>query len=208
MMSNMKMQSKLLMCFVMVVSLFFTGLSFAANTPPQTETAIFAGGCFWCMQEDFDQVKGVVHTTAGYTGGTQKNPTYEEVSAGITGDYESVKVEYDPSVISYPQLLQVFWHDIDPTDPNGQFCDKGAQYRAVIFYSKPQQQQAASLSKQQLIASGRFKEIVTQILPATPFYPAETYHQEYYKKNPLHYKFYRYTCGRDQRLKQVWGTSS
>ena len=184
------------------------GLPAFSATPPPTATAVFAGGCFWCMQADMDKVKGVIHTAAGYAGGTAKNPTYEQVSAGGTGYYESVKVEYNPTVITYAELLNDFWHNIDPTDMQGQFCDKGAQYQAVIFYEDPTQKNAANQSKQQLIASNRFSQVVTQILPSTTFYPAEEYHQEYYKKNPLRYKFYRYNCGRDKRLEQLWGKST
>ena len=184
------------------------GLPAFSATPPPTATAVFAGGCFWCMQADMDKVKGVIHTAAGYAGGTAKNPTYEQVSAGGTGYYESVKVEYNPTVITYAELLNDFWHNIDPTDMQGQFCDKGAQYQAAIFYEDPTQKNVANQSKQQLIASNRFGQVVTQILPSTTFYPAEEYHQEYYKKNPLRYKFYRYNCGRDKRLEQLWGKST
>lgn len=179
----------------------------ASSTSSATATAVFAGGCFWCLQADMDKVKGVLHTTAGYAGGTAKDPTYKQVSAGGTGYYESVKVEYDPSVITYAELLNDFWHTIDPTDSQGQFCDKGSQYQAVIFYDNLTQQNVANQSKEQLIASKRFSQVVTQILPTTNFYPAEDYHQEYYKKNPIRYKFYRYNCGRDKRLEQVWGKS-
>lgn len=184
-----------------------TTSSVPATTTTNTAIATFAGGCFWCMQSDFDKVPGVIKTTAGYTGGTLVNPTYEQVSDGGTGHYESIQVEYDPTKINYPQLLTVFWHDIDPTDANGQFCDKGDQYRAVIFYQNSQQQQQALASKQALIKSGRFPQVVTQILPAQVFYPAEEYHQEYYKKNPARYHFYRYTCGRDARLEKLWGNT-
>lgn len=179
------------------------------NLPQPSATAIFAGGCFWCMQKDFDELKGakgVISTTAGYTGGDVVNPSYEQVSAGGTGHYESVKVVYNPKVISYPQLLTYYWHHIDPTDAEGQFCDKGQQYQSVIFYSDATQKQEALQSKQALIDSGKFSQIATDILPAKPFYPAEDYHQEYYLKNPVHYKFYRYTCGRDQQIAKVWGS--
>jgi len=175
------------------------------KTPSNTKTAIFAGGCFWCMQSDFDKIPGVIKTVAGYTGGTVKDPSYEQVSAGGTGHYESIEVYYDPSKVTYQQLLNDFWHNVDPTDASGQFCDKGQQYRAVIFYENGQQKKLAEASKQQLLDSGKFKQIATQILPASTFYPAEDYHQEYYKKNPVRYKFYRYSCGRDKRLEQVWG---
>jgi peptide-methionine (S)-S-oxide reductase len=169
------------------------------------DTAIFASGCFWCTQADFDKVNGVIKTTAGYTGGTLANPTYEQVSNGGTGHYESVKVEFDPDKVSYAQLLDVFWKNSDPTNDNGQFCDDGDQYRAVIFYTNEEQKKLALSSKNTLIQSGRFKNVVTQILPASTFYPAEDYHQKYSQKNPARYHFYRYRCGRDQRLSELWG---
>jgi peptide-methionine (S)-S-oxide reductase len=172
------------------------------------EVAIFAGGCFWCMQHDFDQVKGVTSTTAGYTGGTKVNPTYEEVSAGGTGHLEAVQVTYDPSKVSYEQLLEDYFHNIDPTQGDGQFCDKGNQYRPVIFYENNSQKQLAEKYKQDLIASKKVHPVLVEILPATPFYPAEEYHQKYAQKNPLRYKFYRFNCGRDKRLKQVWGSKN
>lgn len=176
--------------------------SFAA-----TSTATFAGGCFWCTQSDFDKVPGVVKTTAGYTGGTVAHPTYEQVSHGGTGHYESVEVIFDPSKVSYEQLLTYFWHTIDPTNDKGQFCDIGDQYRAVIFYHDETQKRLAEASKAELIKSGRFKQVVTQSLPAGVFYPAEEYHQSYYQKNPIRYHFYRFNCGRDQRLSQLWGNN-
>ena len=168
--------------------------------------ATFAGGCFWCMEHPFDELAGVISVTSGYTGGHKKNPTYEEVSAGKTGHAEAVEIVYDPAKISYAKLLEVFWHNIDPITPNAQFCDHGTQYRAAIFYHDETQRRLAEESKQALEASKRFKApIVTEITPATEFYPAEEYHQHYYKKNPLRYKFYRYNCGRDQRLRELWG---
>lgn len=176
-----------------------------APQAPQGTVATFAGGCFWCTQSDFDKVKGVIKTVAGYTGGALVNPTYSQVSNGGTGHYESVQVTYDPTKVTYQQLLNVFWHSIDPTNANGQFCDVGDQYRAVIFYHDEEQKRLANESKDQLIKSGRFPKVVTQILPATAFYPAEEYHQKYYLKNPIRYRFYRYQCGRDQRLLNVWG---
>ena len=170
--------------------------------------ATFAGGCFWCMEPPFDELPGVVSTISGYTGGHVKNPTYEEVSAGKTGHAEAVQVKYDPSKITYAKLLDVFWHNIDPTTPNRQFCDVGNQYRAAIFVHDEEQKRLAEESKAELERSGRFKQpIVTEILPASSFYEAEDYHQDYYKKNPLRYKFYRTGCGRDRQLKAVWGTS-
>jgi peptide-methionine (S)-S-oxide reductase len=176
------------------------------SSAEQTAVATFAGGCFWCMQPPFDKTPGVIRTTAGYTGGTKVNPTYEEVSDGGTGHAESVEVIYDPSKVTYQQLLDIYWHNVDPLDPGGQFCDRGNQYRTAIFYHGDEQKRLAEASKQALIDSKRFDQpIVTEIVAAGPFYPAEDYHQEYYKKNPIRYKFYRWNCGRDQRLTELWG---
>jgi peptide-methionine (S)-S-oxide reductase len=173
----------------------------------QTEKATFAGGCFWCMEHPFDEIPGVVSVTSGYTGGEKKNPTYKEVSAGGTGHAESIQVVYDPSKVSYETLLNVFWHNIDPTVKDQQFCDIGHQYRSAIFYHSEEQHQIALQSKTLLGKNKPFKEpIVTEIVMASEFYPAEEYHQHYYKKNPFHYKFYRYNCGRDKRLKELWGS--
>ena len=169
------------------------------------EKATFAGGCFWCMEPPFDKLAGVVSTTSGYIGGHQDNPTYAEVSAGTTGHAEAVEVLYDPEQISYAQLLEVFWRNIDPLAVDRQFCDAGSQYRSAIFYHDAEQGRLAQESKDRLGHSGRFSEpIVTQIVPASAFYAAEDYHQDYYLKNPLRYRVYRYTCGRDQRLADVW----
>jgi len=177
-----------------------------ASDPPKTETAIFAGGCFWCMQPPFEKLKGVVSTTVGYTGGHTKNPTYEEVSAGGTGHAESVMIVFDPQQIHYEDLLNVFWHNIDPLTPEAQFCDHGHQYRSAIFYASEEQHRLAEASKRQLEESKRFKTpIVTEIVPASEFYPAEEYHQKYHEKNPARYEFYRWNCGRDQRLDELWG---
>jgi peptide-methionine (S)-S-oxide reductase len=171
-----------------------------------TAVATFAGGCFWCMQPPFDKTPGVISTTAGYTGGTKVDPTYEEVSDGGTGHAESVEVTYDPSKVTYQQLLDIYWHNVDPLDPGGQFCDRGNQYRTAIFYHDDEQKRLAEASKQAL--TKRFDQpIATEIVPAGPFYPAEDYHQEYYKKNPIRYKFYRWNCGRDQRLAELWGAA-
>ncbi len=170
------------------------------------QIATFAGGCFWCMEPPFDKLEGVISTTSGYTGGHKKNPTYEEVSSGGTGHAESVRVAYDPAKIDYQKLLEVFWHNIDPTTPNRQFCDRGSQYRSAIFYHNEEQKLLALESKKAV--EKLFKEpIVTEILPAPEFYVAEDYHQDFYKKNPIRYKSYRFGCGRDQRLKQLWGES-
>jgi peptide-methionine (S)-S-oxide reductase len=173
------------------------------------EKATFAGGCFWCMEPPFDELPGVISTTSGYTGGRTKNPTYEQVSAGDTGHAEAVEVVYDPSKITYARLLDVFWKNIDPITPNRQFCDIGTQYRSAIYYHNDEQRRLAEASKKVLENSGRFKQpIVTEIAAASPFYRAEEYHQDYYKKNPVRFKFYKYRCGRDQRLQELWGTSS
>ena len=170
------------------------------------ETATFAGGCFWCMEPAFDKMEGVVSTTVGYTGGDTANPTYEEVSAGGTGHAESIQVVFDPAKVTYRQLLDVFWRNIDPLARDRQFCDVGEQYRSAIFCHGEEQRREAEESKAALEKSGRFREpILTQILPAETFYPAEDYHQDYYRKNPVRYKFYRFSCGRDQRLKELWG---
>ncbi|MCC6076887.1 peptide-methionine (S)-S-oxide reductase MsrA [Pseudomonas sp. GCM10022188] len=176
----------------------------AADEPGAT--AIFAGGCFWCMEADFDKVPGVLSTTSGYTGGRLANPSYEQVSAGGTGHLEAVLVRFDPMQTSYAKLLEVYWPNIDPLTSTGQFCDVGSQYRSAIFYADAEQQRQAEASKAALQASGRFtKPVVTEILPAGSFYPAEEYHQNYYQKNPLRYRFYRTTCGRDARLAELWG---
>jgi peptide-methionine (S)-S-oxide reductase len=171
------------------------------------EKAVFAGGCFWCMEPPFDKLEGVISVTSGYSGGRKENPTYEEVSAGTTGHAEAVQIVFDPAKITYAKLLDVFWHNIDPTVQNQQFCDVGTQYRSAIFYVNDEQKRLAEESKRVLEKSGRFKgPIYTEIVPASRFYPAEEYHQKYYKKNPVRYHFYRYNCGRDQRLKEIWGT--
>ena len=172
--------------------------------PTETAKATFAGGSFWCMEPPFDKLDGVISTISGYAGGKKKNPTYEEVSAGNTGHAEVVQVTYDPKKITYEKLLEVFWRNVDPLTPNRQFCDVGSQYRTAIFYHDETQKRLAEESKKAL--SKRFKEpIVTEIVAASEFYPAEDYHQDYYTKNPLRYKYYRYSCGRDQRLEALWG---
>ncbi|MGA7143383.1 MAG: peptide-methionine (R)-S-oxide reductase MsrB [Desulfobacterales bacterium] len=178
------------------------------NKSMKTATAVFAGGCFWCTESDFEKVPGVIDAISGYTGGHVKNPTYEEVSAGGTGHMESVKVIYDPSKVTYKQLLEYFWEHVDPTDPGGEFVDRGNQYRSAIFYANEKQKRLAEKTKAELAASGIFKKpIVTLIIPLGPFYPAEKYHQDYYKKNPIRYHWYRYNSGRDQFLKKVWANS-
>lgn len=171
--------------------------------------AILAGGCFWCTEADFDKVPGVIDTTSGYIGGHVDNPTYEQVSAGSSGHIEAVRVRFDPSKTSYAQLLEAFWPTIDPVTANAQFCDRGPQYRSAIFYSTAEEQQLAEASKAALEKSARLPApVVTEILAASTFYPAEDYHQDYYQRNPLRYNYYRNGCGRDQRLEQLWGKKS
>jgi methionine-S-sulfoxide reductase len=200
-------------CCWLVVSI---GIPYAKNAQDKKEVspmssdeklkkATFAGGCFWCMEPPFDKLDGVVSTTSGYAGGAEKNPTYEAVSAGATGHAEVVQVVYDPEKISYETLLDVFWRNIDPTTRDRQFVDAGAQYRSAIFYHDEEQKRLAEASKAELAASGRFKKpIVTDIEPLAGFHPAEDYHQDYYMKNPLRYKFYRHGSGRDRFLEKIW----
>ena len=181
------------------------GQKISLNSRDNLAKATFAGGCFWCMEPPFEKLAGVREVISGYTGGRKLNPTYEEVSSGATGHLESVEVVFDPSVISYDRLLDVFWKNIDPTDPGGQFVDRGGQYSSAIFYHSEEQKKLAEMSKQKLAASGIFhKPIVTEIIPAATFYKAEDYHQDYYKKNPIRYKFYRLNAGRDQFLEKTW----
>ncbi len=168
-------------------------------------TATFAGGCFWCVEADFDHVPGVVETVSGYTGGTVKDPSYERVSAGGTGHREAVRIAYDPSRVSYEELLTAFWHSVDPTDAGGQFCDRGESYQTAIFVHDEEQRRAAEASKAAAQEALGGETVVTPIEEAGPFYPAEDYHQGYYEKNPLRYRYYRWGCGRDARIEQVWG---
>lgn len=195
-----------------LVSALLAGAAGAANeaksvtSGQKLEKATFAGGCFWCMEEALDKVEGVVSTTSGYTGGRAANPTYEDVSAGVTGHTESVEILYDPAKVSYAKLLEVFWRNIDPTTPDRQFCDRGNQYRSAIFYHDETQKRLAEESKRALEKSKPFKEpIATEIAPASAFYPAEEYHQNFYEKNPIRYRLYKYNCGRAQRLQDLWG---
>lgn len=172
----------------------------------QNAKATFAGGCFWCMEEAYEEINGVVSVISGYTGGQLADPTYEQVSAGGTGHAESVEVTYDPNKVTYQKLLEVFWRNVDPTTPNAQFCDHGSQYRTAIFYHDQMQKRLIDESKQAVESSKSFPQpIVTEIVPASIFYPAEDYHQDFYKKNPVRYKFYKWNCGRSQRLEQLWG---
>ncbi len=170
----------------------------------ENETAIFAGGCFWCMEKPYDKIDGVISTVSGYTGGHTENPTYKQTSTGTTGHYEALLVEYDPAKVEYEKLLDIFWKNIDPFDDKGQFCDKGPQYRAAIFTKNEKEKELAKKSKDALQKTLNGKAIiVTEVLPAKQFYNAEDYHQNYYKKNPVRYRYYRYGCGRDNRLEQV-----
>ncbi|HEX2113066.1 MAG TPA: peptide-methionine (S)-S-oxide reductase MsrA [Alphaproteobacteria bacterium] len=184
--------------------------AFASAAPAQTgapdklKTAIFAGGCFWCVEEVFDKVDGVVETVSGYTGGILPNPTYEQVSANTTGHAEAVRVKYDPARVSYVQLLEAFWHNVDPFDAGGQFCDRGSSYRSAIFVMDDEEEKLAKDSKAK-VATQFNRSVATEIVRATPFYPAEGYHQDYYTKNPLRYTFYKWNCGRAQRLEEIWG---
>jgi len=184
-------------------------ISFNVGAASTTATATFAGGCFWCMEPPFDKLDGVISTTSGYSGGTLKDPGYKQVSRGGTGHAEVLQVVYDPNKVSYAELLDVFWHNIDPTRIDGQFCDHGNQYRSEIFYHDNEQKQLAEQSKTALVELKPFeKPVLTEITRASVFYPAEDYHQDYYKKNPVRYKFYRYGCGRDSRLEELWGKSN
>lgn len=199
--------------FASVMLLLAHGLAAAADAPAappsgQSATAIFAGGCFWCTEADFEKVPGVIEAESGYTGGQLKNPGYEQVSAGKTGHAEAVRVRYDPAKVSYAQLVEHYWRTVDPTVKDRQFCDVGNQYRTGIYYEGEAQRTAALASKAQLEKQGRFKQIYTEVVAAGPFYPAEAYHQDYYKKNPVRYKFYRLNCGRDARLAEVWGKAN
>jgi peptide-methionine (S)-S-oxide reductase len=207
----MKLQKYTLAVFIL--GLLAMAISSADEAVPATENkdasvATFAGGCFWCMEGPFDKLQGVISTTSGYTGGHTKNPTYKQTSTGRTGHTEAVQIVYDPEQVSYEKLLDVFWHNIDPTTPDQQFCDRGSQYRSGIFYHNDEQKQLAEASKSALNKNKPFSEpIVTQISKASTFYAAEDYHQDYYKKNPIRYRYYRHGCERDKRLEQLWGKS-
>jgi methionine-S-sulfoxide reductase len=197
--------------FIFLAAVFLIlNISFAQeNTMKDAhlETATFAGGCFWCMQPFFDNTKGVIKTTVGYTGGHMANPSYEDVSSGTTGHAEAIEVVFDPNVVSYEKLLEIYWHNIDPTQVNGQFADEGTQYHTAIFYHSEEQKKIAEKSKQALAASGRFhKPIVTRIVLATTFYPAEDYHQKYYLKSRFRYEMYHEASGRPEYLERTWGS--
>ena len=217
------MKSILLIAFVILIGLILLGFqksndeqfkqseksALMKTESKNLKTATFAGGCFWCMESDFEKVSGVVEAVSGYTGGQKQNPTYEEVSAGGTGHAEAVQVTYDPAKITYKELLDVFWRHVDPTDAGGQFVDRGSQYRTAIFYHDEEQKRIAEDSREQMEKSSRISApIVTEIVPLTEFYPAEDYHQDYYRHNPLRYRFYRLGSGRDQFLKSTWGAEA
>jgi peptide-methionine (S)-S-oxide reductase len=207
----MKSSSKMLWA---AASLFLSAQLFAQQrsdapaAPAQTATAVFAGGCFWCVEADFEKLPGVVAAESGYIGGKTPNPTYEQVNTGSTGHTEGVRITYDPAKVSFASLLDHFWKNVDPTVKNRQFCDVGSQYRSALFYQNETEKQAMEASKAAILKAGRIKEIHTEIVPATRFYPAEEYHQDYYKKNPVRYRYYRASCGRDQRLADIWGTKA
>jgi peptide-methionine (S)-S-oxide reductase len=207
----MKSSSKMLWA---AASLLLSAQLFAQQRPDapaaaaQTATAIFAGGCFWCVEADFEKLPGVLAAESGYIGGKTPNPTYEQVNIGSTGHTEGVRITYDPAKVSFVSLLDHFWKNIDPTVKNRQFCDIGSQYRSALFYQNETEKQAMEASKAAILKAGRIKQIHTEIVPATSFYPAEKYHQDYYKKNPIRYRYYRSSCGRDQRLADIWGTKT
>ena len=193
--------------FVLTIALALLATTAAAREKGSSAFAVFAGGCFWCMEADFEKVDGVLSATSGYTGGEVVSPTYDQVSAGGTGHTEAVRIIYNPEIVSYDELLEAFWHKIDPTVSDRQFCDKGSQYRAAIFYNDEAQREAAERSKAEIERTKPFAEpIVTEITAASAFYPAEEYHQDYYKKKPRRYAYYRKGCGRDERLTELWGT--
>ena len=190
----------------LIVGALMSAGAAAQAQAPATAKATFAGGCFWCVEADFDKLPGVLSTTSGYIGGRVANPSYDQVSSKGTGHAEAVEIVYDPAKVSYEQLLQHFWHNIDPTTKDAQFCDQGSPYRTAIFAHGDAQLRAAQASKAALEKNKPFKQpIVTEIVAAGPFYAAEESHQDYYRKNPVRYKFYRSNCGRDERLKQLWG---
>ena len=190
---------------ILVIGLLLAGIG-GQSLFADIKRATFAGGCFWCTESDFDEVPGVISTTSGYTGGTTNNPTYQQVTRGQTGHYEAVQLQYDDDQISYQELLDIFWRTIDPLDFGGQFCDRGASYRTAIFYHDAQQRRLAEASRQRLEDSGRFERpIATVVRRLDRFYDAEDYHQDYHTKNPTRYRFYRFACGRDARIEQVWG---
>ena len=207
----MNVRKRIMMCGILYLSMVVAGVPVSggqAADPSALAKAFFAGGCFWCMEEVFEKVPGVTSVTSGYMGGRVENPSYEQVSGGGTGHAEAVEVSYDPQKISYAKLLDAFWRNVDPVTANAQFCDHGSQYRAVIFYQTDAEKRLAEESKRTIEQSKRFAQsIVTELVMASRFYPAEDYHQDFYKKNPIRYKFYKYNCGRAQRLEELWGPS-
>ncbi|MFT5577818.1 MAG: peptide-methionine (S)-S-oxide reductase [Paraglaciecola psychrophila] len=190
----------------MLKQLIAIALLTALSSVCSADKALFAGGCFWCIESDFQDLEGIRSAVSGYTGGNTTNPNYKDVTYGNSGHYEAVEIEFDPAIVSYSQLLQHFWRNIDPLDASGQFCDKGASYRSAIFPLDNEQQALAqqSMADARVLLPGN-KALVTKIIAATAFYPAEDYHQDYYIKNPKRYKYYRWNCGRDKRLKALWG---
>jgi peptide-methionine (S)-S-oxide reductase len=192
--------------------LLLAGMGLAVGAPPAqpaagtaaAATAIFAGGCFWCLEADFDKLPGVIATESGYTGGKTPNPSYQQVSAGGTGHTEAVRVRYDPAKVSYAQLVEYFWRHIDPTVKDRQFCDVGTQYRSGIYWQNEAERKIAEASRDALLKSGKLKQVLTEITAASAFYPAEEYHQDYYIKNPIRYAYYRRGCGRDARVQEIW----
>ena len=196
--------SRVLLSLVLALAVACTAVAQSANQSSNRAVATFAGGCFWCTEADFDKLPGVISTTSGYTGGRVANPSYTQVSAGGTGHAEAVEVVYDPHKVSYDELLSYYWRHVDPTVKNRQFCDVGEQYRTAIFVHDDEQRRLAGASKKKVEAELK-QPIYTEIVPAGPFYKAEDYHQDFYQKNPTKYKFYRWNCGRDQRLEQLWG---
>lgn len=193
--------------FSLFLSALLMSAAAQAQAPAKTASAVFGGGCFWCMEADFEKVPGVIDAVSGYAGGTLVNPTYEQVSAGHSGHLEVVRVDYDPAKVSYAALLEYFWHHIDPTVNDRQFCDVGNQYRSAVFVENDAQRAVVDASKAAILKAGVVKKIYTDTLPLTKFYPAEDYHQDYYKKNPIRYAYYRNGCGRDARVADVWGSA-
>ncbi len=206
MMPRKRLSAVLALALLLSAGLSLSTASLSGAAEDGLEVATFAGGCFWCVEADFDAVPGVVRTVSGYTGGALADPTYERVSAGGTGHREAVQIFYDPKQVSYPVLVEIFWRSVDPTDGGGQFCDRGQSYETAIFANSLEQMQQAEASKREIEGSGVLdRPVVTPIEAAGPFYPAEDYHQDYYNKNPLRYGFYRYNCRRDSRIEELWG---
>lgn len=198
------MPRSLFLSFAALAAVLFAGLTTPLHAAAKSKVAIFAGGCFWCVESDFDKVPGVISTTSGYIGGSAKTASYKTITGGGTGHYEAVKIVYDPDKVSYDRLLEVFWRSVDPTDDGGQFCDRGASYATGVFAADDAERKIALASKKKA-AAALGADIVTQVLIAGEFYKAEGYHQDYYQRNPVRYKIYRYGCGRDARVKELWG---